>query len=186
MTSTRSRTNSTRKVIISQSALDIRRYGRENPQSPADTPLLTKPAHLQRLHLILASLITLTVPGLYAEWLCEEDSGGRGLAGLQIMHSHFNKLFGASRLHCAKKQCYVAECQGSFFGFCNGDGHLGATERPNDRNIVATTDPGRGKRCTFFPNLHQPQYYVYSFEEEGDIGWTDDPHGKVDIRRCGW
>ncbi|KAK2811207.1 hypothetical protein FQN50_002304 [Emmonsiellopsis sp. PD_5] len=150
---------------------------RKIPPSPADTPFLTKPAHLQRLHLILTSLITLTVPGLNAEWFCREKSGGRGLPGLQQMHGHFNKLFGESRLHCAKKQCYVAECQGSFFGYCNADGAFDAWERSNDRNIVATTDPGRGKRCTFYPDLDSAQYYVYSHENSGDIGWTDDPHG---------
>lgn len=62
-------------------------------------------------------------PITWNEWTCGNPSGGGGHTALKNIHAGFNRVFGGPRLTAVAGQCYVANCHGHFFAWCNTSGY---------------------------------------------------------------
>ncbi|KAK2763497.1 hypothetical protein FQN53_007329 [Emmonsiellopsis sp. PD_33] len=135
----------------------------------------------------LLALVSLFVPIALARykdgtWQCSLPSGGGGHARLRDMYTIFNKLFGRELLLTAPKQCYLAECYGAYFGFCN-IGESTFKEHQMERSLARKEDPGSGSRCRLYPDTDpDTYYYIYSVEKNPD--WDAAGDAKLDVRHC--
>ncbi|KXH25895.1 hypothetical protein CSAL01_10135 [Colletotrichum salicis] len=80
------------------------------------------------------------------DWTCNRMGQKNTNEALSIMYDVFNNVFGTEPLVGRTNQCYVAECQGWYFSYCQMSVDV-KEERPGARKKVAGRDPGKGASC---------------------------------------
>ncbi|KAK2811209.1 hypothetical protein FQN50_002306 [Emmonsiellopsis sp. PD_5] len=136
----------------------------------------------------LLAFVSLFIPIILARneemfWRCSLPSGGGGHEGLRDMYTLFNKLFGDSLLLAAPKQCYLAECYGAYFGFCN-IGSEAFKEHAVERGMAKNRNPGPGSRCRLYPDGKYADKYYYIYSVEGELDREAAGDAKLDVRHC--
>ncbi|KKZ65665.1 hypothetical protein EMCG_08504 [[Emmonsia] crescens] len=112
-------------------------------------------------------------------WDCDNQHGSNH-QNLKYLHSQFNRRFGTSKLHMARNQCYILECNKYYFGVCNAAAR-DVWEVSGDRNIVAGTNPGKGSRCAIKLDPVNNHYlsYLYTLSSEVSLGGLNNV-----VRKC--
>ncbi|KAK2811208.1 hypothetical protein FQN50_002305 [Emmonsiellopsis sp. PD_5] len=102
-------------------------------------------------------------------WTCQTKSSKGSHDSLRKIHGKFNDIFGKGPLSLEIDQCYVAECEGAYFGICNWDP---STDTKNKKKIqensgvrdkVKDMDPGANIQCDWLDS--RAALYTYSVGE---------------------
>ncbi|KAK2733370.1 hypothetical protein FQN55_003383 [Onygenales sp. PD_40] len=139
----------------------------------------------------LLNFTPLALCGSSQAWTCLKQSSKGSHDSLRKIHGKFNDLFGESPLSLDIDQCYVAECEGAYFGICNWDTSTDRKdkkkiqENPGVRDKVKDIDPGAQIQCDWLDE--HGALYTYSVGEKpmiADNVATDNKDGKYTLKKC--